>query len=59
MDDDNDTVFRFAQLLGEAASRIRDLEEAAKDHEELGELLAIRIEDLSALAQDIEEALDV
>jgi hypothetical protein len=44
-------------LLAEAASRIRDIEEAARDHEELGETLALRIEDAGALAQDIEEAL--
>lgn len=45
-------------LLDEAQSRIRDIEEAAKDHELLGDTLAIRIEDAAALAQDIREALE-
>lgn len=50
-------VNKLIALAAEAASRIRDLEDAARDHEELGEALAICIEDLGCVAQDIEKAL--
>lgn len=50
-------MHRALSLLSEAYGRIQEIGEAAKDHEELGETLAIRIEDALALSDDIAVAL--
>lgn len=50
-------IDRLRALVAEGASRIRDIEEASSEGPKLTDLLALRIEDAGALAQDMEQAL--